>query len=232
MRRADRLFQIVQYLRGGRLTTARALSEKLEVSERTIYRDVADLIGSGVPIEGEAGVGYIMRGGYEMPPLMFTRDEVVALVAGARMVRAWGGLEMAKSAEEALVKIEAVLPESERARAGSVQIHAVSSWSIDPATRALLDRLQAAVEAQVSLVLAYRDVEGRVTGRQVRPLGLFYWGKVWTLVAWCELRDDFRTFRVDRIDDAVDAEPFRPEKGRTLRDFYAREAPSHDVFKA
>ena len=105
MRRADRLFQIVQYLRGGRLTTARDLAEKLEVSERTIYRDVADLIGSGVPIEGEAGVGYVMRAGYEVPPLMFTRPEVAALVAGARMVRAWGGDELARAAEEALVKI-------------------------------------------------------------------------------------------------------------------------------
>ncbi|MEE9428087.1 MAG: HTH domain-containing protein, partial [Paracoccaceae bacterium] len=91
MRRADRLFQIVQYLRGGRLLTAATLAERLEVSERTIYRDIADLIGSGVPIEGEAGVGYLMRSGYDLPPLMFNRDEIVALVAGARMLRAWGG---------------------------------------------------------------------------------------------------------------------------------------------
>ena len=95
MRRADRLFQIVQYLRGGRLWTAAKLAEKLEVSERTIYRDIADLIGSGVPIEGEAGIGYIMRAGYDLPPLMFTRDELIALLAGARMVREWGGAKMA-----------------------------------------------------------------------------------------------------------------------------------------
>jgi predicted DNA-binding transcriptional regulator YafY len=92
MRRADRLFQIVQLLRGGRLVTARMLADKLEVSERTIYRDIVDLQGSGVPVEGEAGVGYLMRDGYDLPPLMFTRDEIAALVAGARMVRAWGGL--------------------------------------------------------------------------------------------------------------------------------------------
>ncbi len=111
MRRADRLFQIVQSLRGGRLVTARQLSERLEVSERTIYRDVADLVGSGVPVEGEAGVGYILRDGFDLPPLMFTRDEIVALVAGARLIRAWGGQDMARAAEEALVKITAFLPE-------------------------------------------------------------------------------------------------------------------------
>ena len=113
MRRADRLFQIVQHLRGGRLVTARMLGERLEVSERTIYRDIADLQSTGVPIDGEAGVGYIMREGFDLPPLMFTRDEIVALVAGARMVRAFGGADMARAAEEALVKISAVLPEAE-----------------------------------------------------------------------------------------------------------------------
>src|SRR5688500_13980819 len=114
MRRADRLFQIVQYLRGGRLVTARRLAERLEVSERTIYRDVADLVGSGVPIDGEAGVGYILRSGFDLPPLMFTRAELAALTLGARFVRAWGGAEHAAAAEEALIKIEAVLPEPEK----------------------------------------------------------------------------------------------------------------------
>jgi len=111
MRRADRLFQIVQYLRGGRLVTAAMLAERLEVSERTIYRDIADLQSSGVPTDGEAGVGYLMRDGYDLPPLMFTRDEVVALVAGARLIRAWGGAGMARAAEEALTKIGSVLPD-------------------------------------------------------------------------------------------------------------------------
>ena len=109
MRRADRLFQIVQYLRGGRLTTAASLAERLEVSERTIYRDIADLQSTGVPIDGEAGIGYVMRSGFDLPPLMFTREEIIALVTGARMVRAWGGTKMIGAAEEALVKIEAVI---------------------------------------------------------------------------------------------------------------------------
>lgn len=226
MRRADRLFQIVQMLRGGRLTTARQLSEALEVSERTIYRDIADLIGSGVPIDGEAGVGYLMRGGYDLPPLMFSRDEIVALVAGARLIRAWGGFDMAKAAEEALVKIDAVLPEAERDRASAVQIHAFQMPDLDDATRHRLDEVERAIEARRRLVLDYADKDGTETKRCVRPLGLWFWGKVWTLVGWCELREDFRMFRMDRISGMTDDGIFRMEKGKTLKDFYAT-APAH-----
>jgi predicted DNA-binding transcriptional regulator YafY len=220
MRRADRLFQIVQYLRGGRLLTAAKLAENLEVSERTIYRDIADLQASGVPIDGEAGVGYVMRDGYDLPPLMFTRDEIVALVAGARLIRAWGGAAMARAAEEALVKIEAVLPAPERARANQVEIHAFAP-EMTPGVRARIDEIERAVEARRRLTLAYTDAEDRPTERTVRPLGLWFWGKVWTLVAWCELRDDFRMFRLDRIATMDDGgAPFRPERGKTLADFY------------
>src|SRR5437763_10887575 len=111
MRRADRLFRIVRILRGGRLQTARMLAEKLAVSQRTIYRDVQDLQLSGMPIEGEAGVGYTLRRDLDLPPLMFTRSELTALVLGARMVRAWGGAENAEAANEALHRIEAMLPD-------------------------------------------------------------------------------------------------------------------------
>jgi len=221
MRRADRLFRIVQHLRGGRLTTARQLAEKLEVSERTIYRDIADLVGSGVPVDGEAGVGYLMRAGFDLPPLMFTRDEIVALVAGARLIRAWGGLAMAEAAEEALVKIGAVLPAPERDRALSVQVHAFQTPELDAATRARLDRLEAAVDARQRLAIGYTDEAGAATERTIRPLGLWFWGKVWTLVAWCELRDDFRMFRADRIGAMTGAGTFRHEAGKRLQDFYA-----------
>ena len=220
MRRADRLFQIVQYLRGGRLVTAAVLAERLEVSERTIYRDIADLQVSGVPIDGEAGVGYVMRGGYDLPPLMFTRDEIVALVAGARFIRAWGGAAMARAAEEALIKIEAVLPEVEQRRANQVEIHAIAE-EMTPAVRARIDAIERAVEARRRLALSYVDAEQRPTERVVRPLGLWFWGKVWTLVAWCELRDDFRMFRIDRIVRMEEGgDTFLPERGKTLADFY------------
>jgi len=221
MRRADRLFRIVQYLRGGRLTTARRLAERLEVSDRTIYRDIADLIGSGVPIEGEAGVGYVMRAGYEVPPLMFSADEIVALVAGARMVRAWGGAAMARAAEEALVKIDAVLPEAARERARNTQVHALRTPEMTEPLRARLDTLAAAAEARRRLDLVYRDAEGQTTTRTVRPLGIWFWGKVWTLVAWCELRDDFRMFRVDRIVETTPGARFPTDRNKSLAAFYA-----------
>ncbi len=224
MRRADRLFQIVQYLRGGRLLTARILAERLEVSERTIYRDIADLIGSGVPIDGEAGIGYLMRSGYDLPPLMFSRAEIAALVAGARMVRSFGGAEMALAAEEALVKIEAVLPPDLRDRPAGVAIHAHDAGALSNADRTMVDRLDRAVDAVRKMSLDYRDADGAATRRIVRPLGLWFWGKVWTLIAWCELRDDFRMFRIDRIATAEDAGPFRPDRDKSLTVFFQREA--------
>lgn len=221
MRRADRLFQIVQYLRDGRLTTAATLARRLEVSERTIYRDIADLIGSGVPIDGEAGVGYLMREGYDLPPLMFTRKEIVALVAGARLIRAWGGASMAEAAEEALVKIRAVLPDSERELARSVQVHAFQMPELDDATRARLDTLEDAVEKRLRLTISYESGDSTATTRTIRPLGLWFWGKVWTLVAWCELREDFRMFRADRMSVLESHGRHREEKGKKLSDFYA-----------
>jgi predicted DNA-binding transcriptional regulator YafY len=221
MRRADRLFQIVQYLRGGRLLTAAKLAERLEVTKRPIYRDVVDLIGSGVPIEGEAGVGYVMRAGYDLPPLMFNSDEIVALVAGARMIRAWGGAQMAAAAEEALVKIEAVLPEDARARAASVPVHAFQTNEMTDEVRARIDRIKAASDGRIRLDLNYGDQHGGASRRVIRPLGLWFWGKVWTVVGWCELRNDFRMFRLDRIKDMEEVGPFKVEKGQSLRDFYA-----------
>ncbi|MCT8159255.1 helix-turn-helix transcriptional regulator [Pseudoruegeria sp. SHC-113] len=229
MRRADRLFQIVQSLRGGRLLTAARLAERLEVSERTIYRDIADLIGSGVPIEGEAGVGYVMRAGYDLPPLMFTRSELVALVAGARMVREWGGAGMALAAEEALVKIDAVLPPAMREKTETVRVHARNPGDLTPQTRALLDRLEDAAETRTALQMAYEDQSGAATTRRIRPLGLWFWGKVWTLVAWCELREDFRMFRVDRITDVQDDGAFPNDAAKSLRAFYAAMAACEDI---
>ena len=224
MRRADRLFRIVELLRSGRVVTARRLAERLEVSPRTIYRDMADLIGSGVPVEGEAGTGYVMRPGYDLPPVMLTRDEVVALVAGARLVRAWGGAAMARSASEALGKIEAVLPDRARASADRTAIHAFRMPELDAATRGRLDRLERAADGGWRVSFGYRDGAGARSRRVVRPLGLWFWGKVWTLVAWCELRGDFRMFRVDRIADLAEGDAFEPEAGRTLADFRAGEA--------
>lgn len=219
MRRADRLFQIVQHLRGGRLTTAAKLADALEVSERTIYRDIADLQASGVPVEGEAGYGYVMADGYDLPPLMFTQDEIVALVAGARLIRAWGGAAMARGAEEALIKITTVLPEEARQRAAGVQIHSFAP-EMTPELAELLDEIEAAIEARFRIHLDYSDEHGQKTTRVIRPLGLWFWGKVWTLVAWCELRADFRMFRLDRIQGCRSGDRFPPDPAKGLAKFF------------
>ncbi len=220
MRRADRLFQIVQYLRGGRLVTAAQLSERLEVSERTIYRDIVDLQTNGVPIDGERGVGYILRSGFDLPPLMFTHAEIVSLVAGARFIKAWGGKAMADAAQEALVKIEAVIPEGERDRINRIEIHA-PGYHMTDRDRTLIDRIESAIDGRRFITIVYRDVNDAGTNRTIRPLSLWYWGKVWTMVTWCELRQDFRLFRIDRISELIESgESFVPEKGKTIRDFY------------
>lgn len=229
MRRADRLFQIVQQLRGGRLVTAKILAERLEVSERTIYRDIADLQSTGVPIDGEAGIGYIMREGFDLPPLMFTRDEIVALVTGARMVRAWGGATMARAAEEALIKISSVLPETERNRISRVAVHA-PVFQMTSQDRENIDRLEGAVEKKQVVRFNYQDAKAKASSRDAEPLGLWFWGGIWTLVAWCQLRQDFRVFRVDRIIDlTLTTELYRPQKGKTLRDFYLQQEQHGNV---
>lgn len=224
MRRADRLFQIIQILRRGRLTTARALAEELEVSSRTIYRDVADLIGSGVPVEGAAGAGYLLRSGYDLPPLMFSRTELEALVLGARIVASWADAELGRAAQDVLAKVEAVLPEPLRTRLDKMPLLAPGDHAQVP-RKVDLAALRRTIHDRRKLALAYCDAAGQATQRRVWPLGLFFYGPVWLLAGWCELRRDFRMFRVDRIAEAefLD-EPFEPTPGRTLEDFARQEA--------
>lgn len=222
MRRADRLFQIVQLIRGRRLTTAAFLAQRLEVSERTVYRDVADLQRQGVPLEGEAGVGYRLGAGFDLPPLMFTQDEAAALVASARLAQSWTDEAMARDVDAALGKILSVLPPAARASAEGLALYA-PALVIDSRTRSRLRTLREAVQSRHKLRMDYRDVTGSPSRRVVRPLGCFYWGKVWTFSAWCELRDDFRGFRIDRINEIeVLPERFRDEPGKTLAEMLRR----------
>jgi predicted DNA-binding transcriptional regulator YafY len=226
MRRADRLFRIVQFLRAGRLQTARSLAAKLQVSERTIYRDVQDLQLSGVPIEGEPGVGYTLRRDYDLPPLMFDRREITALVLGSRMVIAWGDPELASAANDALRKIEAVLTPELRNRIDAVRLYAPSFASrneADTTTRSNLEQLRAAIELNLIVQVTYGDEKSNVTQRRLRPMALLFWGNVWTLVAWCELRNDFRSFRADRFQSIQTLdETFLPEQGQHYEDFLAK----------
>jgi predicted DNA-binding transcriptional regulator YafY len=219
MRRADRLFAIVQYLRGRRLTTAAQLAQWLEVSERTIYRDIADLSASGVPVDGEAGVGYRIRAGFDLPPLMFTFEEIDALVIGARFVESWGGPALAGGARSALAKIAAALPNDKRIALERTRLFA-PGFFIDPRPGERLDALRHAIVERRFTDLDYKDSGGQATQRRVRPLGLYVWGDAWTLGAWCELRRDFRNFRLDRIAAVNVADSRYPdEAGKRLEDY-------------
>jgi predicted DNA-binding transcriptional regulator YafY len=175
-------------------------------------------------IDGEAGVGYIMRSGFDLPPLMFTRDELSALTLGARFVKAWSGAELALAAEEALVKIESILPEQAKRAMEQTPFFAMAFEMVD-ATRGVIDQLDGAIREQKRLRIAYNSLDDESTERNVRPLGLYHWGKTWTLAAWCDLRNDFRNFRADRISGLVECgDRFRQEPGKTLKDFLRRMA--------
>lgn len=225
MRRADRLFRIVQMLRSGRLKTARALAERLQVSERTVYRDIRDLQLAGQPIEGEAGVGYTLRREFDLPPLLFTSQELTALVLGARMVRAWGGLQSAEAATSALARIEAVLPAELASQIDSIALFAPEHQMPYP-HRVLLDQIHEACLTRTVLRFRYAkisDAPNQASERFVRPLALAFWSGVWTLAGWCETRKDFRNFRVDRMDSLVALDRiFTPQRGQRFEDYLKR----------
>jgi predicted DNA-binding transcriptional regulator YafY len=219
MRRADRLFQIIQFIRGRRVTTAAELARALEVSERTVYRDVRDLVLSGVPIEGEAGVGYMLRRGFDLPPLMFTRDEVEALVLGTRVVSSWADSNLGRAAEAALSRIAAALPDDLQTRLLESRLFA-PGFHVKPEVMERLGLLREATSGKRKTWLAYIDAGDTTSERTVRPLGLSFFGSTWMLTAWCELRNDFRNFRLDRVEQLnVLDEGFEDEAGKTWDDY-------------
>lgn len=223
MRRADRLFRLLELLRGRRISTGPWLAERLEVSLRTVYRDIRDLALSGVPIDGEPGVGYRLGAGFELPPLMLTTGQAKALLASVRLARHRLDLSLARDAEEALAKLMAVLPAATRTAAEKVAVHAPDAPSA-PALLHVSGALRQACEEHRVVRFEYRSLEGTRSARRVRPLGIMFWDAAWTLAAWCELREDFRNFRVDRIEALqVLDERFEDEPGRTLGDLFARE---------
>ncbi len=223
MRRADRLFEIIEMLRRRRITRAQDLADKLEVSERTIYRDIQDLIASGVPIEGEAGVGYMLRAGYDLPPLMFSETELEALVLGARIIESSADRELSDAATGVIAKVEAVVPAALREYMACTALLAPASTLTRPI---IFDgaELRKALREKRVVSFKYTDGIGEASARTVRPLSLAYFGPVWCLAAWCELRDDFRVFRLDRIEDfTVEERSFKTEAGKSLKEFLARD---------
>ncbi|HHI94308.1 MAG TPA: YafY family transcriptional regulator [Gammaproteobacteria bacterium] len=228
MRRADRLFQIVQFLRSRRVTTARWLAEVLEVSERTIYRDIQDLMASNVPIEGEAGVGYVIRHGYDLPPLMFTREEMTALTLGARIVNSWADPGLAMAAQSVLSKIETVLPDSLKGELDQTRLFS-PLVRIPTQVAAFMGELRSAADRRNKVIITYTRADGADSNRTIWPLGLFFWGTTWTLGAWCEMRQAFRNFRLDRIETLqICDERYPNEPGRRLKDMITCEKKRMD----
>lgn len=227
MRRADRLFRLVQLLRARRFATGEQIATELGVSKRTVYRDVADLQDSGVPIKGEAGVGYRLERGYELAPLIFTSDELAGLVLGARIVASWGDAELAAGVGSAMTKIEAVLPEALRRLVLETPLFApgLPSATAMAAEVALLRR---AIGERRYVHFRYGREDGTESERDARPLGLYFWGRKWTLAAWCELRADYRSFRPDRMRDVRLLERrFDPDAdGISLAGFVAKRDPA------
>ena len=224
MRRAERLFDIIQILRRGKVVRAADIAQELEVSERTIYRDIASLAGSGVPVEGEAGVGYILRDGSDIPPLMFNEEEIEAIVLGIRIVESWADHGLAESASKALRKIEAALPDHLKDHLTSVPVDAPRNHWAEP-IEIQRGALRRAIRERQKLAFVYHSKSGDETRRTVRPLLLSFYGAIWNLTAWCELRRDFRTFRLDliRAPEFLDSH-FPDEPGRRLSDLMARPA--------
>jgi len=229
VRRADRLLRILQLLRGRcAAVTARWIAERLEVSERTVYRDIRDLIGSGTPIEGEAGVGYTLRSGNDLPPLMFDTYELEALALGARVVAAFGDDDLADAAARVLEKVETVLPERREGGFEGAGLFAPRLKRGAEMSARLVD-VRLALGEKRKIHMRYGRADGERSERVVRPLGAFFWGHAWTMSAWCELRGDFRNFRLDRIESLELGEVFEDEGGKTLRDFLKTMGPDAEA---
>jgi predicted DNA-binding transcriptional regulator YafY len=212
MRRADRLFQIIQVLRRTRKPlTADAIAAELETSKRTIYRDIATLIGQRVPIRGEAGMGYILEKGFDLPPLMLTPEEIEAAVLGAQWVAGHADPALARAAEDLIAKIADTVPE--RLRPFVLE---PASWNREP-DRIDMVRTRAHIHDGKKITLRYRDEHGRDTERTIWPIAVGYLEAVRLLAAWCELRSDFRSFRTDRVIAADYLDEKYPERRDILR---------------
>lgn len=199
MRRADRLFDIIQILRSASgPVTADRIAERLEVTARTIYRDIVTLQASRVPIEGAAGVGYILRAGFDLPPLMFTSDETEALLVGMSLLRRTSDQGLHDAAQSVLAKVEAVLPNDRKGPLDTRPFY-VCEYGAEPSPLTDLAEIRKTIRESKKLDIDYEDADGRVTTRVIWPIAVAYYVEVELVCAWCELREDFRHFRVDRI---------------------------------
>ncbi|MBV8534960.1 MAG: YafY family transcriptional regulator [Alphaproteobacteria bacterium] len=216
MRRAGRLFDIIQYLRTARgPVTAASIAEHFEVGVRTVYRDIAALQARRIPIEGEPGLGYVLRRGFDLPPLMFTTEEVEAIAVGARMLRRTGDAGLQEAAVSVLSKLAVVVPDALRDSLAAPPVYVSPQGAPEPPV-ADLAAIRAAIRAECKLHIDYADEKGHRTQRTVWPIAVAYGIETTLVSAWCELRSDFRHFRADRISAMAVLDQRLPVSGRTL----------------
>ena len=219
MRRTDRLFDIIQILRDGKLHRAQDIAARVEVSVRTIYRDMDTLVASGVPVQGERGVGYMATEAITLPPLTLTPAELEALNLGMAIVAEAADADIKAAALSLASKIDAVLPTKVIAEADTWKF-AVYPFADAARGFSHMATLRGAIKTRQKLALSYRRIDGTLTQRTIRPLHMEFWGRVWTVTAWCESRHDFRVFRIDLIEDArALPELFVDEPGKCLSDY-------------
>jgi predicted DNA-binding transcriptional regulator YafY len=223
MRRADRLFRIIHILRRARMpVTAVDMASELETSLRTVYRDIAQLMADRVPIRGEAGIGYVLEGGFDMPPLMLTPDEIEVAMLGAQWVQNRADPALARAAADLVAKIGAVVPEHLRPILMEPTLTALTHRKPEPDTIDMA-RVRTSIRAQGKITLGYRDEEGLQTTRVIWPIAVSYWETVRLIVAWCELRNGFRHFRTDRVVSSEFLEQRYPTTRARLRTAWKKE---------
>lgn len=224
MRRSDRLFDIIQLLRTARgPMTASALAAELEVNVRTVYRDVATLQGRRVPIEGAAGIGYVLRRGFDLPPLMFTSDEIEAIAVGVRMVARTGDEGLRHAADSVLSKVTTVLPDRLRTQLADPPLFVSGSGAPVP-QRIDLAEVRQAIRDERKLRIAYSDGTGERTQRVIWPIAMAYYVQATLIAGWCELRGDYRHFRSDRITSlTVLDEHYPADNGRLVAEWMKRQ---------
>lgn len=223
MRPADRLFRIIQLMRStGRAMTAAEIASKMEVAPRTIYRDMEHLVASGAPIEGERGVGYLLREAFDAPPLTFTFEQLEALAFGLRAVEMLGDPRLGRAAREARDKMSAMLPDDHAARLIDAPIHAFRS-AAQLAPPDCLGDVRMALSARRKVWFAYHSLQDERSRRTVWPLGLSAFGAIWVVTCWCETRRDFRDFRLDRVEEwKVLPDRFEPGPEQTYAVYLSR----------